>query len=341
MRRCARHKGHQLQREAERRDRRSEREVDVTGMSRRCDRKPAMLNGQRTGGMLLVFLHLFSPVVLDSPIVARIGDDPLLICHFNRPWSRELGGIQWSLQRPDGVLLAYIYHQGSAAAQFQDKQFQGRATVNESLLGQGDASLRLQNVTVHDNGTYMCVLHTPEWKEVKEQLLIVTAPYSQPHVSCSPVGGDGAEDEGKVQLDCVSRGGFPLAHLQWVWSNGTEYRSELQNASMAQAPDGTYQLCSRLEATMSWDFDLYCVVTDSWLNQSHSSYANCPQHNTRGTESTPHSPGHCPHLNSSQLPCAEHERVGLLLFASVLLLFLLSVLLWMCCCGCTAGRDPP
>ncbi|XP_072887084.1 CD276 antigen-like isoform X3 [Hemitrygon akajei] len=257
-------------------------------------------------------LNLSFPVVLDSPIVARIGEDSLLICHFNRPWSRELGGIQWSLQRPDGVLLAYIYHQGSVAAQFQDKQFHGRATVNESLLGQGDASLRLQNVTVHDNGTYMCVLHTPEWKKVKEQLLIVTAPYSQPHVNCSPVGGDGAEDEGKVQLDCVSWGGFPLAHLQWVWSNGTEYRSEVQNTSVAQAPDGTYQLRSRLEATTSWDFDLYCVVTDSWLNQSHSSNANCLQHITRGTESTPHSSGHCPHLNDLLKPQQTSECEGVL-----------------------------
>ncbi|XP_062895198.1 butyrophilin-like protein 2 [Mobula hypostoma] len=258
-------------------------------MPGRCNRKHTMPNGRRTGGTFLWLLHLFSPVVLDSSILARIGEDSLLSCHFNRPWCWKHGGIQWSFQGPAGVLMAYVYHNGSVAAQHQDKQFRGRATVNVSLLGQGDASLRLQNVTAHDGGTYRCVVHNPEWKEEEEQLLVVTAPYSQPCVNCTPVGGGGAE----LQLDCVSWGGFPRACLLWVWSNGSEYRGEVQDRAVAQAPDGTYQLHSRLQVPTSWHLDLYCVLTNPGLNQSHSSYANCTQHITWGIGTKPHSSRHC------------------------------------------------
>ncbi|XP_051865788.1 butyrophilin subfamily 1 member A1-like [Pristis pectinata] len=293
-----------------------------------------MLNGQRAAEKFLLLLHLLSSVALVWPHLARVGEDTTLTCRFAQRWDGELS-VEWTLWRAAGPVVAYFYHRGSALDEHQDAHFRGRATVNESRLGQGDASLRLRGVTAHDEGSYRCIVYTPRWKNQQEQQLNVTAPYSQPQVSCLPLGG------GRAQLTCLSSGGFPQSALGWCWGNGSAYTGPAQATEVSQAADGTFGLQRGLEVDTSWVPDLRCVVTHPRLNQTRSGHPSCPDQTTRGTDGL-HHPEHCPQVNDSQSPCCPQWRIGLFLSAAVLLALLTLVSLRMRCCGSpfsSGGRE--
>ncbi|GCC39702.1 hypothetical protein chiPu_0023864, partial [Chiloscyllium punctatum] len=109
--------------------------------------------------------------------VARVGEDAVLPCVFV-PASIDGLIIEWTL-RLEEIRLAYSYHHGTARVLNQHPQFRDRAEVNESLLGHGEASLQLRNVSIQDEGTYGCYVRSVLGKHEETQQLLV-AGLSQP-----------------------------------------------------------------------------------------------------------------------------------------------------------------
>eukprot|EP00061_Rhincodon_typus_P005638 g25400.t1 len=104
--------------------------------------------------------------------VVHLGDDVVLGCVFVPvPLSGLI--IEWTLRESE-VRLAYSYHDGSAHEVNQHPQFQNRTELSESRLEHGEASLRLRNVSVRDEGTYRCYVRSVQGKHEETLRLLVT-----------------------------------------------------------------------------------------------------------------------------------------------------------------------
>ncbi|XP_032898064.1 CD276 antigen-like [Amblyraja radiata] len=255
-----------------------------------------------------------------SPAPARLGQSSTLTCRFDRPRAPDLG-VEWSLRRPRQTLVAYSYNDGASQPQYQDARFMGRATLDETLLDLGDASLRLHNVTVQDEGRYRCIVHTRDWKTETDTEFNVTAPFSVPRVSCHAGPGP------VVRLTCLATGGYPSSKLGWRWDNGSAYGPGASGTETRSATDGTFELRSSLDVAVSRAPALRCVLGRPGSNRSESSRATCPAGRSEGSVSMP---GRCSNNDGSPAPCSPHRRIGVVLSAVLLLLLLVLLALLLC-----------
>lgn len=259
-----------------------------------------------------------------SPAPAQLGQSSTLTCHFNRPRASDLG-VEWSLRNPAKTLVVYSYYDGASQPQYQDARFMGRATINETLLDLGDASLRLHNVTVQDEGRYRCIVRTRDWKTEIDTQFTVTAPFSVPRVSCH------AKPDSVVRLICLATGGYPSSKLSWRWDNGSAYGPGASGSETKSATDGTFRLQSCLDVAVSQAPALRCVLGLPGSNRSESSRATCPAGRSEGSVSMP---GRCSNNDGSPAHCSPHRRIGVVLSAVLLLLLVLLALLpGRCCLG--------
>ncbi|XP_078276524.1 butyrophilin-like protein 10 [Rhinoraja longicauda] len=260
--------------------------------------------------------------------LARVGQSPTLTCRFAHPWAPDLG-VEWTLRSPRQILVVYSYHDGAEDPQHQHARFRGRATLNESLLGEGDASLRLHNITVRDKGLYWCIVHTRHWKTISDTLINVTAPFSVPWVRCE--AGPGSA----VRLTCLATGGYPSSELDWHWDNGSEYGPGVSGSETSLAADGTFELRSWLDVAGSRAAALRCVIGRPDSNRSESNSASCPAGGVQGSVSKP---ANCSHHDGSPAPCSPRRRVAVVLSAALLLLVLLVLLVGRASCAWSEYR---
>ncbi|XP_017346910.1 myelin protein zero-like protein 3 [Ictalurus punctatus] len=138
-----------------------------------CSTKMDLIRRQRTSSGSGMYLVLFLSLVLQSgpascikvtapeEINAVQGEMVTLSCQFtstHRPSSRI--SIDWSFRPQSGGPSQVFFHFYLLAYPPKEGHFNGRVQWHGDPA-RGDATIRLLNASLHDNGTYSCVVRNP------------------------------------------------------------------------------------------------------------------------------------------------------------------------------------
>ncbi|XP_006739047.1 butyrophilin-like protein 10 [Leptonychotes weddellii] len=116
--------------------------------------------------ILFIFLQLLSCIILANgkadfsvfgpgePVLAVLGENVGLPCHLSLNVSAKDMELRWYRDQPSQVV--HLHKNGMDVKEEQMKEYQGRTTFLSAGLDQGQATVRINNVTVFDNGTFHC-----------------------------------------------------------------------------------------------------------------------------------------------------------------------------------------
>ncbi|NXT82577.1 TPSNR protein, partial [Zapornia atra] len=179
----------------------------------------------------------------NTSVHTHLGSSVTLDCHFALAPSSSLSSLQWRRQHQGSGRSLFWYQVGSTGPTVQPKVH----VDVEEVLGSGDASLRLQGVSVGDEGTYICLVSTTQHQAQHIIQLHVAEP-PRVHIIPSVVS---FERDVKTTLVCSIVGYYPL-DVSVSWTQKTpedDTETPLSNvhfSSHRQGQDGTYSITSYL-----------------------------------------------------------------------------------------------
>ncbi|NXJ09917.1 TPSNR protein, partial [Odontophorus gujanensis] len=179
----------------------------------------------------------------NTSLRTRLGSSITLNCHFALAPGFLLSYLEWRRQHRGSGRSLFRYDVGSAGPTVQPKVH----VDVEQLLENGDASLTLQEATVDDEGTYICLVSTAQHQVQHNIQLLVAEP---PRVRVLPAEVSFKRDE-TITLTCKVAGYYPL-DISVSWTQKTpedEVEISLSNtyfSSHQQSRDGTYSITSYL-----------------------------------------------------------------------------------------------
>ncbi|NXP46058.1 TPSNR protein, partial [Heliornis fulica] len=179
----------------------------------------------------------------NTSVYTHLGSSVTLDCRFALAPSSSLSSLQWRRQHQGSGQSLFWYQVGSTGPTTQP-----RVHVDVvKLLGSGDASLRLQEVSVGDEGTYICLVSTSQHQAQHIIQLHVAEP-PRVHVVPKVVS---LERDVKTTLMCNIAGYYPL-DVSVSWTQKTPEDdvevplSGVHFSSHRQSQDGTYSITSYL-----------------------------------------------------------------------------------------------
>ncbi|NWQ80802.1 TPSNR protein, partial [Columbina picui] len=178
----------------------------------------------------------------NTSLRTHLGSSVTLGCNFALAPSSTLSYLEWRRQHRGSGRRLFWYEVGSIGSAAQPKV---HVDVAE-LLGNGNASLTLQDVSVGDEGTYICLVSTPLHKAQHNIHLQVAEP---PRVRLIPEVVSFERGE-TTTLTCNIAGYYPLdVSVSWTKKTPKKAKIPLSNArfsSHRQNRDGTYSITSYL-----------------------------------------------------------------------------------------------
>ncbi|XP_066518275.1 butyrophilin subfamily 2 member A2-like isoform X2 [Hoplias malabaricus] len=190
----------------------------------------------------------FSIVVPPVPVLGSLGGSIILPCSLSPVLNAKSYEVLW--YRPQKIhtpLLTYI----NQAVQ------ENLRNVRASLAGElekGNASLRLENISLADEGIYICrVEKTDEWYDEANVTLQVKIQGSAPVLSVVDVG------EGQLNVSCHSHGWSPEPSLIWRGRDGQSLK-HLSKNKFIKGSGGLVNVSSWLLVSSSVSEWLSCSV---------------------------------------------------------------------------------
>ncbi|XP_031436181.2 butyrophilin-like protein 8 isoform X2 [Clupea harengus] len=187
-------------------------------------------------------------VTVPSSLVVTLGQPVVLPCSFSvgNVWQPESIVITW--QRGLEVVHSFYYNRDQLKR--QSPHYVKRTSLYQSEMQKGNASLRLENVTIEDRGEYICSVSSQLGSERKSFPLKVAALYSEPVLQFSV-------QPGSVTVLLTSGGGFPAPTLSWLQdhedlTNSTETRLTRDTLSGLYNVYSTLTLKDNTIATLSF-----------------------------------------------------------------------------------------
>ncbi|XP_067256979.1 butyrophilin subfamily 1 member A1-like [Chanodichthys erythropterus] len=159
----------------------------------------------------------FTVVVPRDQIVAHVGSTVTLPCWISPPENAEALEIRWYREVFANPVL--FYKDGKIQDE-QDKSYRNRSslTLRSDLSGglkDGDVSLRLEKLTVQDDGSFHCYVSGEKAYGSGEVFLKVIALGSAPVLFPQPL------DDGRVNISCRSSGWYPEPNITWTSDDRT------------------------------------------------------------------------------------------------------------------------
>ncbi|KAK6323026.1 hypothetical protein J4Q44_G00053650 [Coregonus suidteri] len=176
--------------------------------------------------------EMFTFSVPKDPVSVRLGHVATMPCSLTPSMNAEGLEVRW--YRPkhfDNPVLLYRERQIQEA--LQQAQYVGRASLglrevtSDGLKG-GDVTLKLVNVTLRDQGEYVCYVSSDQGYESASVFLNVTVVGTPPLLSAV------RRDADSVNVSCVSHGWKPRPSLQWSDGRQTLKPERLDYSSGAQ-----------------------------------------------------------------------------------------------------------
>ncbi|KAI4880203.1 hypothetical protein NFI96_020527, partial [Prochilodus magdalenae] len=210
---------------------------------------------------LSIFLSIpdsFSVEVPKTPVLGLLNGSMSLPCTVSNNMDVRQLEVRWS--RTSNVnTLVLLYKNGQIIEDSVDKQYQGRA----SLLGgleKGDVSLKLDHLTVADEGSYICRVSSERWYDKKNITLRIQA------VGTTPILSTADGEGGLVNVSCDSHGWFPKPSLKWRDRTGKDL-NHLSKDKFTTDSEGLIKVSSWLLYTPSESGWVSCSVALSASNQ--------------------------------------------------------------------------
>ncbi|XP_039506250.1 butyrophilin-like protein 9 isoform X23 [Pimephales promelas] len=168
--------------------------------------------------LLIETTESFTVVVPRDQTVARVGSTVTLPCWISPPENAEVLEIRWYRQEFSNPVL--LYQNGKI---IQEESFRNRSSLTlrsdqSGGLKDGDVSLRLEKLTVQDEGSFRCYVSGESVYDSRELVLKVIALGSAPVLFPQPL------DDGRVNISCKSSGWYPEPDVSWTSDERTVLR---------------------------------------------------------------------------------------------------------------------
>ncbi|XP_065271506.1 butyrophilin subfamily 3 member A2-like [Emys orbicularis] len=237
----------------------------------------------------------FQVLVPAGPLFAPLGGTVLLPCHLSPALSAQAMQVKWSRLGQD----VHVYLPDGS--EVQGERYRGRTELLRDGIQRGSLALRIWNLTLRDEGRYLCDFQSNNTVGNATLELRVTSSGSDPLLH---IGG---YDGKQMNVTCLSVGWYPKPKV--LWRNGHRERLTPSKEEKISRNRGLFDVSSSVVVTEQSAPTLICAIR-------------------------PGSPG--PEKVSAILisdeffPQVSSWKVGLFLFLSVCvcLLFLPACYLW-------------
>ncbi|XP_036420384.1 CD276 antigen-like [Colossoma macropomum] len=143
--------------------------------------------------------------------VGVYGQPVVLSCSFPTGGSWDVSSSEITWQR--GLVNIHSFYHSRDQLDQQHHHYANRTSLYHQEIARGNASLRLDRVTLEDDGIYTCSVSTQIGSQKKSFRLKVAAFYPEPHLRINLLSN------GQVDLLLTSQGGYPSPSLQWLMGN--------------------------------------------------------------------------------------------------------------------------
>lgn len=190
-----------------------------------------------------------------------LGSSVSLHCSFSMAPGLDLTGVEWRLQHKGSGQLVYSWKTGQVQAMRK-----GASLEPEQLQAAGDASLTLPNLSLKDEGSYVCQITTSLYQAQQIILLNILAP---PRVQLNL-----ANQDLLPSLVCSVAGYYPLdVAVTWIREELGRIPAQVSGASFSslrQSMMGTYSISSTITVEPGPSGATYtCQVTHVSLEEPH------------------------------------------------------------------------
>lgn len=150
----------------------------------------------------------FSIVGPDRPVVGVVGGTVTLECHLEPKEPIDKMTVRWL--KSDLDFAVHMFRNGKDETNTQDDDYRGRTELFKDQMVEGNASLRIKDIRVTDEGNYIC--------SVDNGVVFEETPIN---LKVGGLGHDhwiyirGYEKSG-IQLVCESTGWYPAPSIQWI-----------------------------------------------------------------------------------------------------------------------------
>uniref|UniRef100_A0A671EYB7 Ig-like domain-containing protein n=1 Tax=Rhinolophus ferrumequinum TaxID=59479 RepID=A0A671EYB7_RHIFE len=193
-----------------------------------------------------------------EPIWAMVGADADLPCHLSPNISVEDMEMRWYRDQPSQAV--HVHKKGKDMQEEQMVRYRGRTSLARAGLAQGQATVRIYNISALDNGTFHCHFKDGTTFQEATLQLRVAGLGSEPTVS---VRVD--QDKG-VRAECTSADWYPEPQVEWTDFKG-QILPSVTNLS-ASPMTGLWTVASSV--TVQQDSvveDLLCSISNPLLSK--------------------------------------------------------------------------
>ncbi|XP_078422511.1 butyrophilin subfamily 3 member A2-like [Cetorhinus maximus] len=152
--------------------------------------------------------------------------------------------------------------------QFTDA-YRGRTEFYKDEFNQGNVSLKLKDVRLQDEGTYLCMVEHQNIIQQTSVKLKVASFGNRPAIRL-----DGYHANG-IRLQCDSSSWYPAPALNWADENGKDMTGKA-TTKPAQSTGGLYSISSTIEVTSGSASAFKCLVNSNILKHSQESSLQIP-----------------------------------------------------------------
>ncbi|KAL7876825.1 hypothetical protein SRHO_G00034680 [Serrasalmus rhombeus] len=191
--------------------------------------------------------------------VGVYGKSVVLFCSFptGGSWDVSSSVITWQ----HGLEVVHSFYHSQDQLDQQHPRYANRTSLYHQEMVKGNASLRLDRVSLEDHGIYTCSVSTQMGRQRKSFRLTVAAFYSEPHLHIS------LSSNGQVDLLLTSQGGYPSPSLQWLMGNTQDVTEVTRTLLEQDQHTRLYNVNSKLNLTRGTNSSITFILKNQELGQ--------------------------------------------------------------------------
>ncbi|XP_036419096.1 CD276 antigen-like isoform X1 [Colossoma macropomum] len=191
--------------------------------------------------------------------VGVYGQSVVLSCSFPTGGSWDVSSSVFMWQR--GLEVVHSFYHSHDQLDQQHHHYANRTRLYHQEMAKGNASLRLDRVTLEDDGIYTCSVSTQIGSQNKSFSLKVAAFYPEPHLHINLLSN------GQVDLLLTSQGGYPSPLLQWLMGNMEDITEETQTQLEQDQHTRLYSVKSKLNLKRGSNSSITFILKNQDLGQ--------------------------------------------------------------------------
>ncbi|XP_037701437.1 ICOS ligand [Choloepus didactylus] len=227
---------------------------------------PSCLSFSSLGLLVLLLAGLLAEILQETEVRGIVGSHVELPCVYPEGNSFDLNDlyVYWQI----GKTVVTYSISGESSQALEAESYRGRTQLSLDSMKQGNFSLRLYNVTPHDEQKFSCLVFRKslELRKVLDVtvMLHVAANYSMPVVSAS---SSPSPDE--LTFMCTATDGYPRPNVHWInETDGSLLDAALQNSSVVRNARGLYDVLSVLRLRRVPRVNVRCCIENVLLSQN-------------------------------------------------------------------------